>query len=1390
MLGRTPIKTRSNLLHNYLRADPRTSEKDADSVVTNSLERECNIHQNITNKGMFRVVPVIVYGSEKHFKTFAFLDVGSSLTLIDAALATELNLNGKREPLCLKWTGNKCRVENESMMLDIQISGTGTNHKQYRLQGVHTVSSLDLFHQTVDAEKLAAQYKHLRGIPMESYENVQPRLLIGIDNAILSYALKGREGEMYEPVATKTRLGWVVHGGSEKHDTFVGHHTVHTCPCLLGNVDTLEHSVQEYLSLEGIGITKPAVALTSKEDQRALQILKRIVQTDNGHYETHLLWKYDKFRLPNSKPVALRRFYCLEARMKREPALAAVLRAQIDDYRRKGYIRKLTKDEELKIETQPVWYIPIFPVFNPNKPNKVRIVWDCAAETRGISLNSMLLKGPDQVIPLDVVLYKFRENKVGLSGDIREMFLQVLIAKADQSFQLFLWKDPEDEQPSTNVAQVMTFGASCSPSCAQYVKNLNADKYAVLFPRAVEAITKRHYVDDMLVSVETEEEAIQLACEVRHIHAQGGFDIRNWISNSSTVLHALEEKKTDEKSLHIGAEMATEKVLGMWWCTATDNFTYKLSRKHDADLLAGERKPTKREVLRMLMSIFDPLGLISNVLIILKILFQEVWRSAIGWDDEIPNSIHDKWDQWLQVLAKVKEVSIPRCYRYMTTISSPIIVQLHTFVDASELGYAAVVYLRFEQGNTVECMIVGAKSRVAPLKFVSIPRLELQSAMIGARLANTISKALTFNITEKFYWTDARDVLCWIRSDHRQYSVYVGWRVSEILETTDASCWKWVCSKDNVADEATKWKRQLNIRSDSRWIRGPNFLWQAKHAWPTEPFNTISTTEKLRAHLLYHNVVQEPLIQVDKFSSWHRLMRIVATVLRFVENLRYKARGKDRKIGPLTNDELRGASNLLYRQTQSESFPDETAILFNTDTTEKRIPKSSSIFNLNPFLDNQNVMRMHGRIHACEYASTDARNPVILPKDHHITKLIVNDYHCRYHHRNHETVLNELRQVFRIQKLRVLYRKVRANCQLCKNQRASPQPPPMGDLPRGRLAAFTRPFSFIGIDYFGPLSVAVGRRIEKRWGVLITCLTIRAVHLKIAHSMDADSCIKALRNFMARRGVPIKIYSDQGTNFIAANKELKAALKEIEHNKIIQEIVSPQTEWEFLPPASPHMGSSWERLVQTVKINLQQMKPGRNPSDETLRNLLAEIENLINSRPLTHVPVDDPDAPVLTPNHFILGSSSGLKPGTCLDDSAVVLRRSWRASQVEANIFWRRWVRDYLPELTRRTKWFNTVKSIEINDVVIVIDPELPRNCWPKGRIISVNQGKDGQVRSATVQTKSGIYERPATKIAVLDVRREEPVSQEPGVRGGSVTSLSVGAPHRSNLDRAAIGRD
>ncbi|XP_062551469.1 uncharacterized protein LOC134216626 [Armigeres subalbatus] len=435
-----------------------------------------------------------------------------------------------------------------------------------------------------------------------------------MDNARLGHALDSREGKENEPIATKTRLGWTIFGTclDDHPKASTTPFSFHICSHTNGE-DELHVAVKNYFSLDSLGITVPGKELLSVEDERASKILRSNTFLENGRYTTSLLWKYDDVRLPNNKAMALRRHHCLLKRMEREPELGEILKRKISDYLRKGYI-----------------------LFNANKPGKVRIVWDAAAAIAGTSLNSVLLKGPDKLEPLPFVLYKFRERRIALSGDIEEMFHQVKMNEEDQQSQRFLFQDDKEAvEPDEYVMTVMTFGATCSPCSAHFVINENADRFAEDFPAAAEAVRKNHYVDDMLVSVNSEAEALQLAKDVLFIHQQGGFKMRSWISNSSTVMQALNGSDSSDRNLDLNKEAVVEKVLGMWWNIESDQFQFKLSKRRHEDLLSGVKIPTKREILSMLMSIYDPLGLIANFLMPLKLLLQEVWRSGVTWDEPI-----------------------------------------------------------------------------------------------------------------------------------------------------------------------------------------------------------------------------------------------------------------------------------------------------------------------------------------------------------------------------------------------------------------------------------------------------------------------------------------------------------------------------------------------------------------------------------------------------------------------------------------------------------------------------------------------------------------------------------------------------------------------------------
>lgn len=805
------------------------------------------------------------------------------------------------------------------------------------------------------------------------------------------------------------------------------------------------------------------------------------------------------------------------------------------------------------------------------------------------------------------------------------------------------------------------------------------------------------------------------------------------MSNSDAVLAAIDGVSPDDaKQLSLLRAEKVESVLGMKWNPSKDVFVYTLTPRDDLNkVIEPSHIPTKREMLRLVMSLFDPLGFVTFFLIHGRTLIQDVWASGVTWDEPIHNDLCQRWWQWISFLPSLNELKIPRCY-FRGHVNEP--KQLHVFVDASDAAYACVAYLRASGTHGIEVGLVGAKSKVAPLKVLSVPRLELMAAVLGARLADSVITAHSFHVAETIFWTDSATVLAWINSDHRRYHKFVGVRVGEILTLTKMNQWRWVPSKQNPSDEATKWGDGPNFDPSSRWFCGPSFLFQPEAEWPQKQKHIITSTELISSHHAHH-VASESLIEANRFHKWERLLRTQAYVCRFINNVRCRKSGESPETGIFTRDELIRAEQELWKQAQAEAYGQERRVLLETqgtpDNRHNLVQKSSPIYKLWPYVDLEGVIRMRGRICAAWYATPDARNPVILPKNHQITSLLVDLYHRRHRHANHETVVNELRQRFEIPNLRTIVKQVARKCIKCRIDNAVPRPPPMAPLPEQRVTPFVKPFTFVGVDYFGPLTVKVGRSEVKRWVALFTCLTVRAIHLEVVHSLSSESCILAVRRFVARRGSPSEFFSDNGTCFVGAKTQLQQEIAD-RNEALASTFTNTNTRWNFNPPGAPHMGGAWERLVRSVKNAVGTIIDApRRPTDEVLETVLLDAEAMINSRPLTYIPLETADEESLTPNHFLLGSSSGVKqPLSEIKDNHSCLRSYWNLSQHLTNVIWKRWIKEYLPVITRRCQWFEEIRDIQEGDLVIMIGNEA-RNQYVRGRVEKVFPGRDGRIRHA-----------------------------------------------------------
>ena len=386
------------------------------------------------------------------------------------------------------------------------------------------------------------------------------------------------------------------------------------------------------------------------------------------------------------------------------------------------------------------------------------------------------------------------------------------------------------------------------------------------------------------------------------------------------------------------------------------------------------------------------------------------------------------------------------------------------------------------------------------------------------------------------------------------------------------------------------------------------------------------------------------------------------------------------------------------------------------------------------------------------------KHPMILPKSHHVVTLIIRHYHHFSGHSGVEHVLSMLREKFWVVSARAAVRKSLGVCVDCKRRQARVGEQKMADLPQDRITPDKPPFTYVGVDCFGPFLIRRGRSEVKRYGVLYTCLVVRAVHIEVSQSLDTDSFLNSFRRFVARRGAPEQMRSDIGGNFVSGESELRHAINNWNQEKIVDFLLQRNVQWIFNPPAGSHYGGAWERCIRTVRKVLNALVREQVLDDEGLATLMCEVESIVNSRPLTKVSDDARDLEPLTPNHLLLlRPGPSLPPGTFTRED-LYSRRRWRQVQYLSDVFWRRWMKEYLPGLQERQRWSRPMRNFQVGDVVLLADEKTPRGLWPLARILDVKRNKkDGLVRSVTLKTKSSVLQRPIDKIVLLEAAAEVP---------------------------------
>ncbi len=439
---------------------------------------------------------------------------------------------------------------------------------------------------------------------------------------------------------------------------------------------------------------------------------------------------------------------------------------------------------------------------------------------------------------------------------------------------------------------------------------------------------------------------------------------------------------------------------------------------------------------------------------------------------------------------------------------------------------------------------------------------------------------------------------------------------------------------------------------------------------------------------------------------------------------------------------------MILKHIQVKCFENECDSLRESKDA-KVLKKSSKIYKLDPVL-NDGLVCVGGRLDQAPIGQ-QAKHPVILPKNHHVVTLIVNYYHKLCGHSGLEYTLSLIRQRYWIINGRPTVRKVLNQCVGCKKRQAPMGQQKMADLPEDRTTPSKPPFTYTGVDCFGPFEVRRGRTTAKRYGVLFTCLTTRAIHLEVANSLDTCSFINALRRFISRRGQPEELRSDNGGNFVKGEKELREAVKEWNQSQISDFLLQRNIKWTFNPPTGSHHGGIWERCIRTTRKVIKAVMKEQVLDDEGINTLMCEVEAIVNGRPITKLSDDPRDMEPLTPNHLLLLRAGPTLPPTTSSRQDAYSRR-WRQVQHLADVFWRRWIKEYLPSLQIRQKWNKSRRNFAVDDIVLVLDDKTPRNFWPLGRVLEVYTNRnDGLVRSVKLKTRTSELTRPVNKIVLLE---------------------------------------
>jgi hypothetical protein len=868
------------------------SEQTTNNEVLTAVDT-VNNHAFLRNKFVLLSTAIVLVknSSNQYVECRALLDAGSQSNFISEHMVTKLNLNLHKTNLTVGGINQTISTITQSTKVIMKSRVDQSICEQFKCFVVPKITE-DLPNDVIDKSLIYIPPNIKLADPL--FHKTRPvDLLIGAELFwnLLSDGRISQSG--HQPHFQETKLGWVIAGFIKLKESLKT-----SCHLSALSQSILEKQVAKFWILEEISHKNN---LSSDELQCEGHFQNNFARDENGRFIVRLPFKNNKYDLGSSLEQTKKRFYSVERKLNNsQRELRQPYSNFMKEYLELGHMELVPSGE---IDKRNSCYLPHHAVIKDSSTTtKLRVVFDGSSKTsNGLSLNDNLLPGPNLQQDLFLTLARFRCFQYVISSDIEKMYRQINIDERDADFQRILWRESVDSPLEIYRLKTVTYGTTSAPflamRCIQQFANENINN----FPLACATIRQCFYMDDLLCGHNTFQETLVLRDQIIEILKQGQFNLRKWASNDPFLLPTVNSETSDNTAINLDKD-GNIKTLGLTWNSKEDTLKFVIANS------PAPGKITKRSILSTIAKIFDPLGLKAPFLVNAKLLLQKLWQLQLQWDQSVPNPLAEEWHRFLNELCHLSNLNILRKVIPQVPVT---LLEIHGFADASMSAYGAAIYLRSRNSQgEYSTQLLCAKSRVAPLKTVSLPRLELCAALLLARLIHKTASALNPKITKQYLWTDTSIVLAWLAASPNSWQVFVANRVSEIQDLTSVNDWYHISTKDNPADVITRGMYPETLIKSETWWHGPRFLSKDLSEWPVLipapiPEDT-GMLEKRKTALT--TCIQSELPVISKFSSFVKLQRVIGYCLRFINNCRNKNQRVNRS---LTYLELIQAHNRL-----------------------------------------------------------------------------------------------------------------------------------------------------------------------------------------------------------------------------------------------------------------------------------------------------------------------------------------------------------------------------------------------------------------------------------------------------------------------------------------------